>query len=270
MKISISRLRTYMLCSKQYEYRYELSAPPEFTSASLVFGGAMHHAVAEYHQSLNTLTDEAMFCEFRKYFGAVIEDSEQSERGIRFKADSEEVLIEKAQTLCAEYILTFKNVVPQSPLDVELLFEVPLFDPLSGWGTLEHSLVGKIDLVANSGIFEFKTSSRSASQSEADSSIQLTAYALAYQYLYDEPPQTLKLVTLATTKTPKISVIETKRWYKDYGHIVEMGMAIAKAIEADIFFRNPEYRYGCRNCEHEQKCLGFQPQKEILAYAGTD
>ena len=263
MKISISRLRTFMLCSKQYEYRYETNAPPEFTSASLVFGSAMHHAVAEYHQSLNTLTDEAMFAEFRKYWNAVTESSQQTEREIRFKSDSEEVLLEKAQPLCAEYITTFKHIVPQSPDDVELLFEVPLFDPLSGWGTLEHSLTGKIDLVANGGIFEFKTSSRRASQREADCSIQLTAYALAYHYLYDEPPQSLKLVTLATTKTPKISVIETKRWYKDYGYIVEMGMAIARAIEAGIFFRNPEYLYGCHNCEHEQKCLGFQPHKEV-------
>ena len=270
MKISVSRLRTYMLCSKQYEYRYELSAPPEFMSSSLAFGGAIHHAIAEYHQSLNTLNGEEMFREFVKYWRAVVEDSQQANREIRFKSDSDQALMEKALALCAEYVKVFSDVVPQSPDDVELLFEVPLFDPLSGWGTLEHTLTGKIDLVANGCIYEFKTGSRRASQADADKSIQITAYTMAYHYLFDEPPEKLRLVTLTTTKTPKISLIETQRWYKDYQHIVEMGMAIARSIDAGIFYRNPEYLYGCYNCEHEQKCLGFQPQKEILAYAGTD
>lgn len=82
-----------------------------------------------------------------------------------------------------------QGMVPSSFDDVELLFEVPLFDPQSGWGTLDHSLTDKIDLVVDNSIYEFKTSARSASQTGADTSIQLTAYSLAYNYLYDEPPE---------------------------------------------------------------------------------
>ena len=260
MKISVSRLRSYLLCSKQYEYRYELNLPPEFTSVNLAFGSAMHHSIAEYHQSLNTISTDEMFAEFNKYWRAVIEESEGAQREIRFKSESEETLLEKAQGLCAQYIQVFGDVVPKSPDDVEVLFEVPLFDPTSGLGSLQHSLSGKIDLVADNTIYEFKTSSRSASQKDADTSIQLTAYALAFEYLYDAPPEALKLVTLATTKEPKISIIQTQRWHKDYQCFVEMGIQVARAIESGIFFRNREYQYGCYNCEHEGKCLGFQMQ----------
>ena len=261
MHISVSRLRAYQLCPQRYYYRYIAGANDEFLSGNLFFGTAMHHAIAQYHLSNNRIGSNGMYREFLKYWNAVIEDCNYQQKPIRYKANPDE-LLNKAYDLCVEYVGQYKDVVPQSPDDVELLFECPLFCPESGFGSFEHTLTGKIDLVANGCVYEFKTASRTPSQNDADTSIQLTAYALAYQYLYDEPPETLKLVTLATTKTPKISVIETKRWYKDYGHIVEMGMAIAKAIKAGIFFRNPEYRYGCRNCEHEQKCLGFQPQKE--------
>ena len=57
-------------------------------------------------------------------------------------------------------------------------------------------------------------------------------------------------------------MLETKRWFKDYHTVIEMGMGSARAIEANIFFRNRETRWGCHTCEYETQCLGFQPQKE--------
>ena len=50
---------------------------------------------------------------------------------------------------------------------------------------------------------EFKTASSTPTQNEADASIQLSAYAMAYQFLYDEPPEHLYMVALVKTKTPQ-------------------------------------------------------------------
>ena len=61
-------------------------------------------------------------------------------------------------------------------------------------------------------------------------------------------------------------MIETQRWFKDYQNLIDMAMQIARAIEHDIFYRNRETRWGCNNCEHEQKCLGFQlPTEEVAS-----
>jgi len=120
-----------------------------------------------------------------------------------------------------------------------------------------------MDLVANGNLYEFKTASRTPSQTEADTSIQLSAYAMAYQYVYDEPPDNLYLVALVKTQQPKISVLETRRWFKDFHHLIDMSIQIARAIEHDIYYRQRESQWGCHTCEFEQKCLGFQPQKEF-------
>ena len=262
MQISVSKLRAYSSCPQKFFYRYIATAEAEFTSANLQFGNAMHHALSEYHQSLNTMGSNGMFEEFLKYWKAIVADCEQTQKCLRYGKDKEQDLIDKAINLCVEYVGQFKDVIPNSPDDVEVLFEVPLYDPLGGFGSLEHTLIGKIDLVANGCVYEFKTASQTPSQGEADASIQLTAYAMAYHYLYDEVPEHLYLTALVKTQTPKIVTLQTARWYKEFQNVVDMGIQIARAIEAEIFYRNRETEWGCHNCEYEQTCLGFQPQKE--------
>ena len=260
MQISISRLRAYQQCSQKFYYRYIAAAKEEFLSANLFFGSAMHHAIKEFHQSQNTIGSNGMYREFLKYWQAVIEDCNQKQKSIRYPANPEE-LIDKAYGLCVEYVGAFKDIIPSSPDDVELMFECPLFCPESGFGSFEHTLTGKIDLVAGNSVYEFKTAARTTSQKDADSSIQLTAYALGYQYLYDQPPDHLFIVNLVKTKKPKIVKLETHRCGRDFGHLIDMATSIARAIENDIFYRNRETQWGCANCEHENKCLGFRPQE---------
>ncbi len=257
MQISISRLRAYQLCPQRYYFRYILQAEDEFISSNLFFGSAIHHAIAAFHQSQNTIGSNGMYREFLKYWQAVIEDCNQKQKSIRYKANPEEFR-DKAYGLCVEYVAAFKDIVACSPDDVELMFECPLFCPQSGFGSFEHTLVGKIDLVANGCVYEFKTASRTSSQKDADSSIQLTAYALAYRYLYDQPPDHLFIVNLVKTKKPKIVKLETHRGYRDFGHLIDMATSIARAIEHDIFYRNRETQWGCANCEHEKKCLSIR------------
>lgn len=253
MEISISRLRTYLACPQLYRYRYVLLEEPEFHSADMLFGEAMHAAIAAFHRAKNNLTPDEMLAEFRQYWDAVIRDAQEREREVRFRGlDATELLV-KAKDLCAEYVSQFQSVKAD---DVELLFQTPLLDPTTGAGSLDHALTGRIDLVANRSLYEFKTSSRSYSQSEADISIQLTAYALAYEYLYGEPAEHLYLVALVKTKVPKIQVVETTRSPSDYQFLMEMAEGIVRSIEGNLFYRNLEYAYGCHNCEHARKCLG--------------
>ena len=253
MEISVSRLKTYLSCPQLYRYRYLTNEEPEFTPADMLYGEAMHHAVAEYHRSENTLNAEQMTARFTDFWEASLRHGAQIQREIRFRSDDQAVLVDKAQALCGLYVEQFQTAQAD---DVELLFQVPLLDPNTGAGNLDHSLTGRIDLVANRSVYEFKTSSRSYAQSEADTSIQLTAYALAYEYLYDSKPEHLYLVALVKTKQPKIQIVETTRSLKDFQFLMEMAEGIAQAIEAEVFFRNLEYQYGCHSCDHCRKCVG--------------
>jgi hypothetical protein len=226
---------------------------PEFQSADMLFGEAMHFAIAAYHRSKNNLTPDEMLAECRRYWSAVTEDAQSRGLEVRYRGAEEAELMEKAKGLCAEYVAQFQSIKAD---DAELLFQVPLLDPTTGAGSLDHALTGRIDLVANRSLYEFKTTSRSYSQNEADTSIQLTAYALAYEYLYGEPAEHLYLVALVKTKVPKIQVVETGRSPSDYQYLMEMVEGIVRSIEGHLFYRNLEYAYGCQNCEHACKCLG--------------
>ena len=261
MQISVSRLRAYSLCPQKYFYRYVANEEPEFVSVNLTFGSAMHHALCKFHQSRNTIGSNGMYHAFMKYWNAMVAECEATQKQLRYGKQTEGDLLDKGYNLCVEYVGQFQDIVPASSDDVEILFECPLYDPEAGWGSLEHSLTGRIDLVANRSIYEFKTASRAPSQTDADTSIQLTAYALAHQYLFDEPPEQMFLVALVKTQKPKIVVLKTTRWYKDSHDLIDMARQIARAIEADVFYRNRETQWGCHTCEYEKKCLGFRPQK---------
>jgi putative RecB family exonuclease len=248
MQLSVSRLRAYMQCPMLYRWRYELGLEPEFTSADLVFGSAIHHAIAEFHGSSNTLDGLAMMSCFTDYWDAASANT----NGLRFKTPEEE-LIQKAAAMCEAYVDRFRDVAAD---ETELLFQIPLIDPASGAGDPAHSLNGCIDMVANGAIYEFKTSGRAHSQRDADQSIQLTAYSLAYEYLYDQPPKALHLVTLTKTKEPKVHVVSTQRNPKDYQRLMEMAEGVLEAIHEGIYYRNLEPMYGCGGCAYQRTCLG--------------
>lgn len=253
MEISVTRIRTYLLCPEQYRYRYVHKAEPEFVSAAMLFGDCLHQALAEFHRSKNTLEWGQVYDRFIEAWTANAEHAERIGCDVRFKSQEESDLMTKAQSLLSQYCDQFATLKAD---DVELPFEQPLLDPLTGAGDSDIRLVGKIDLVAENSIYEFKTSARSFSQTEADESIQMTAYSAAYEYLYGEKPEHLYIVALVKTKEPKIQMIETTRTDIDTQRFMDMAVGVAQAIESTLFYRNLEYQYGCPNCEHFGKCLG--------------
>ena len=230
-----------------FRWRYVEHAEPEYTSADMVFGQAIHHAIAECHRSGSPLTADVMLAHFEDYWQASMKHMDD----LRFRKPQDE-LVAHAKGMCQAYATHFGDVQAD---EVELLFEVPLIEPTSGMGSAFHSLTGCIDMIADGVIYEFKTAARSHSQKDADQSIQLTAYALAYEYLYGGPARALRLVTLTKTKTPKVQVLETTRRQKDYQLLVDMAEGVIDAVESDVFYRNVETLYGCNSCAYHARCF---------------
>ena len=253
MMLSVTRLRTYLSCGRQYRFRYVDHAEPEFLSGEMVFGSAMHYAISEFHQSKNALTPEQTYEMFRLYWEAEQDEANRFGKEMRFKQTEDAAYVEMAKAFSELYVAQFAEV---KPTDVELLFDIPLLDPVSGAGSSKHTLDGRIDLVSDNTLWEFKVSSRAPSQSDVDSNVQLTAYALGFAYLYGTMPDEITLVTLTKTKTPKIDVKRTRRDPEDFRRFCLMACEVADAIEREAFPRNLEYQYGCRNCEFAKRCSG--------------
>jgi len=262
MILSVTRLRTYLSCGRQYRFRYVEGTEPEFLSGEMVFGSAMHYAISEFHHAKNALTPEQTYEHFRLYWEAELDDATRFGREMRFKQEEESAYVEMAKAFSELYVAQFAEV---KSTDAELLFTIPLLDPDSGEGSSEHALDGRIDLVSEGCLYEFKVSGRAASQSDADNDLQLTAYALGYAYLYGGMPDGIALVTLTKTKTPKIDVKRTTRTPEDFRRFCLMACEVAGAIEREAFPRNLEYQYGCRNCEFFKRCLSAVPTAQAVA-----
>ena len=245
---SITQLTTYLNCPAAYRYNYVERAPWEFQSSDLVFGSVCHQVIANFHhkQKDDSMIQDELVADFEKRWDKAISSTEN----LRFRSIDEKQLTTRGKRLMEIYHQMFNHVVAD---DIELFFELPMLDLLTGQYA-EQTIQGRIDLVTDSTIYEFKTSSKSYYQNQADESLQLTFYAWAYQYLYSKPAKELKLVALVKTQAPKIQVLETKRKMSDFTRLYNVMNSVIQAIDKGIFYQNPLATYGCHNCQFQQTC----------------
>lgn len=248
---SITQLTAYLNCPAQYRYAYIERLPWEFQPADLLFGSICHQTIADFHRKQKdemTITQDELVADFEERFKKAVISTEN----LRFRSLSEKQLLQRGKRLIQLYHKQFSGFLPQ---DVELFFELPMLDLVTGQYA-EQTIQGRIDLISDSTVYELKTSGRAYTQDKADESLQLTFYAWAYQYLYGKPAQNLKLIALVKTQSPKIQILETKREMADFTHLYQLMDGIMSAIEKEIFYPNPMSVYGCQNCQFQQACKG--------------
>jgi CRISPR/Cas system-associated exonuclease Cas4 (RecB family) len=89
LHVSVSQIKTYILCSKKFEYRYVLGADPEHMSANLLIGSSVHKALEKYYCTVQA--------------GAEVKESDivqsYSEAFVRGAAEGPGVLLEEGQRL---------------------------------------------------------------------------------------------------------------------------------------------------------------------------
>ena len=92
--LSYSQINMYLNCSLQYRLKYIDKLPPEFNSAALAFGSAIHESVAAFHQSRlegDQLRSDQMLDVYR-------DEWRRTGQVKYFNGDNENVLTEKART----------------------------------------------------------------------------------------------------------------------------------------------------------------------------
>lgn len=253
MRFSITRLIKFLNCPASYRFQYSDGVDWEFQPVNLVFGKVAHEVLAEYHTRLKTGRGFDCASAFDKQW----QDAIHTIPKLRFAKLSAHELLKRGTALLGAYTETINY---QRVQDVELYFELPLIDLSTGHYS-GHQASGRIDLVADDSIFEFKTSSRSATQANADESVQLTFYAWAYQLLYAKAPKRMVQVNLIKTKSPRIQMLETHREPRDFTRLYGVINQVIDAIEKEVFFPNLETKWGCESCVFQQHC-GKQNQTE--------
>lgn len=107
-------------------------------------------------------------------------------------------------------------------------------------------MLGIIDVATKDGrIKDLKTAGKSKSQSEADTSLQLTWYDMTYQAATGRESTGLDLEVLVDLKTPKHQRLSTQRTHRDFEVLVSRVNATIHAIQAGSF---PPANPGSWNC----------------------
>lgn len=242
--LSVTQLELFAKCPEAYRRRYveKESRPP---GIALIRGSSVHTA-AEHNmrQKMTSRQDmrpadvvEVADVAFRQRLneGGVALNLEERIRGLNV------ITLETRDTIAR---LARLHAITQSPDYQPVEVEDPILVTLPN-STRDLKCV--IDVVDERGrVIDFKTAGKSPSRSDADTSIQLTAYHLARQAKTGVAPTGLRLdVTVDGAESQRRVVLETTR---TMDHVAALGarfMATTKAIEAGSF---PPAAVGCWWC----------------------
>jgi CRISPR/Cas system-associated exonuclease Cas4 (RecB family) len=260
---SFSAISQYLACPLRYYFQRVIGLPQATQSSSLVLGSAVHHALATYHCGLK----EGESIPKEKLHEALVQGWKQreTEADMIFKSgETKENCIAQGIALIEAY---HQEPPPQNIVAVEQEILAPLHNSQGKF--LETPLMTVVDLItqAEDGlkVREFKTSGRSYSNMEAETSLQPTCYINAVQEVYGEPAK-VEYTILVKTKTPRVQTLPAYRNEEDLGRLGDIVQNIERAIQAEIFYpvQSP---LNCSTCPYRGPCKewGKTPsEKEFL------
>jgi hypothetical protein len=258
--ISVSQIKTWLRCPRQYVLHYVRGIEPAFIPTALAFGSAFHEAAAALYLEAKT-TGEPLRLE---YVNDVFRDAwDQASSGpVPLQADedgednSDELASKGIAMLAVFHEYAVDALVHQVVESVEQPFAVSIFDPDSG-EVLEEQLVGTVDLVVREGdrrvIVEQKTAARRYGPDQLRYDIQPTAYKLAAR-LGGTGAVGVRYQVVTKTKKPTLQVEDVSRDAKDEDDLLRTVLGVLRSIDAGVDF--PIRGAQCRTCPYAHGCKG--------------
>lgn len=252
--LSVSQISMLERCGLQWLYRYRegIIAPP---GVALVKGKGVHKSV-ETNLEHVIETDGDMIP--REYAQTVAADHVRREFQEQEIALTEEEKAAGVKRVMGEAIddavrlatLHYDEVAPRiEPVHVERKWTLELTGS-------PYDLVGVIDVQESSIIRDTKTKSKSPTKTEADTSLQLTAYSLAAETLDGKRPEVVQLDALVSTKEPKYVALRSTRNEHDYGRLYRRIEHAVRVIEKEAFMPASEDSWVCSPdfCGYWDRC----------------
>ena len=249
------------ICSLQYFYQRIEHTEPEFTPLALSFGSAIHRAL-EHIGRIRMEADAELpdAEEGRRLFGEIWERQLDEDRDIAFgEKHSPESCREEGAGLIECFIAA---VDPhERVLSVSESFALPIVD--SSGASLEKPLVGEIDCVVERDgepvLVDWKTAARRWPQSQADKSMQATAYAYAYGRLHGLGLPEFRFDVLVKNKTPVFQQLDTRRREADVDRFAELAKQAERIVAHELYYPN-EHGFACGGCQFKTACRNWHRQ----------
>jgi hypothetical protein len=237
-----------------------LRLPIDRVVSGLVFGGAVHAALANYHRQLQQLeTGRSGAVQREEVYRALLEeygDREKQARVIYSASESRLGLIDEAMSLVEIYLATEP---PAKILNVEQWVSAPLVT--STGQVLATPLAAVADLVYGDVrppiVRELKTSRTPYRYADVDTALQGTCYAHAVEQTIGIRPR-VEYAVLLRTQAPQLQTLFTSRRAEQMTRLADLVATVQKAIAADVFFPI-ESPFNCSGCPFRSECREWRP-----------
>jgi CRISPR/Cas system-associated exonuclease Cas4 (RecB family) len=250
LHVSVSQVKTYLRCPRQYQMRYVLGAEPEFVPRNLVLGSAVHEGLAAYYRSVMETSESPEQDVGLAALHATLEAAKKNR--VPLEEGGEDL-----EAVGTALLRVFYETVYQDPpvvVGVEVPFAVELHDPVTG-EVLEEKLVGALDLaileVERHVVVEHKTAAKKWSQDQIQHDIQLSAYKLVGGKI-GLGDVGLRLQVLTKTKKSAMVVENTGRGDKDIQDFMATVVGVLRAVDAGVFY--PVRTSMCGGCAFQRRC----------------
>jgi len=247
---SYSALRQYLECPLRFFFQRILALPEKSQPVNLVAGSAVHAALAAYHRSIQ-MNEPADPAKLHRIITETWAEREQKSPVVYKGEDTREDGIAKSVALIETYL---KEPPPQNIIGIE--HEVMASVANSRGEYLATPLMAVLDLITETKeeitVHEFKTSSRTFSEFEVETSLQPTCYTAAIRETTGMMAN-VEYTVLVKTKTPKVQRLNTIRTSEDIGRLGDLIETVEKAIEQDIFYP-VENIIHCTGCPYRKPC----------------
>lgn len=246
---SYSSINQYLACPLRYYFQRILGLPQPSVGSGLVFGSAVHAALAHYHLALKLNRTPQRNAIHNAFVDAW---NQRNGIGIAFKdGETRGDLMTQGMALVELYL---QEPPPDRIVAVEQEIICPVHDSQGEY--LETPLVAVADLIVDTDdgllVREFKTSARAYGETEVSSSLQPTCYVNAVQEVFGEPA-TVEYTVLIKTKTPKIQRLPASRTDEDLGRLGEIVKNVERGVQAGIFYP-VESAMNCSTCPYRGPC----------------
>ena len=253
--ISISALGSYLRCPASYAHRYIYRTPPSHRPVPLVFGSAIHTALALFYQ----LPLEGQAKPTCEELQACFSDawSHQFDGNIPVLFDGKDTA-DSLRDKGMEMLKVFHEQAsrPHKVIGVEEPFSIEVIDPRTGTPFAER-LVGVFDAVVQDEdgsycILEHKTAARRWDKTRLDHDLQVTAYTHAAP-MVGLPGASVTLQVLLKTKTPALELYSPTRTDRDRQDLLQVISGVLCAIKVGAFY--PVRDWPCGSCQFAGPCM---------------
>ena len=243
--VSVSAVKTYLMCPDKYRHRYIEGTEPSHRSAGLVIGHCVHEALAEFYRNLDISQEHLL---------DVLRDAWT--RSLKHNPPAK--VTDQDMDVGLSLVRVFHEQAPH-PLEVlavEEPFAVPVVHPETGVHS-DSLLVGAVDaiVVDQDGkvvLVESKTAARRWAPVQLAHDMQPTLYQMAVRQMGLAEFPTLRLDFLLKLKTPAFETVEVFRTAEQEKEASRVLWEVLRAIEACIFY--PVRSWACSDCEFAHQC----------------